>query len=225
MYDCHGQPDWSRINGPLEPPAVFQRPDMKLKSSLAHSLPILGLRGLREVRRVAPQVDGRLNDWQQMTLGKFSCCLIPPRDLAEPARVGQAPVDEKTVELLDHARDVSDRQWPWVRQWATALMMEGEKMRRPSLAGEEEEALRQEVASALDEARQLPDLEFAVEKESLAKRMKSQPAEPKKESDRRFKTAYFLLLPGSVQAYDALLKRINSAQPAAPSVAPAVPKS
>ena len=70
-------------------------------------------------------------------------------------------------------------------------------------------AARERVARALDTTRNMSDTEFELKKEELCKQLKGVNAGPQTERVRRFRRAYFLLIPGSVEVYDKVIARLD----------------
>ncbi|MCX7015517.1 MAG: hypothetical protein NTW86_23690 [Candidatus Sumerlaeota bacterium] len=208
--ECHHEPDWSQLDAPGEPPASLKTPASMRREMIAHYLGLLGTRGFLRVQKLGPQVEKTLNEYQKLTMGGFSCCLVPPHDLAEPSRIGQAPYSEEMMKLLDKIREVPAGLWPIVKATLISRLVEGQKMAKPGMDAAQEAAFRKQLSDTLDKSRTMSDLEFEVEKKELAALLKDKPAQPSDKTGGMFKQAFFLLLPGSVPAYDALLARMDA---------------
>ncbi|MCX7049056.1 MAG: hypothetical protein NTX50_26675 [Candidatus Sumerlaeota bacterium] len=189
---------------------AYQTPQMKMQTFLAHSVGSFGPKGMMMVRQSAPKASGVLTESQRAMVGDFSCCLIPPKNLTDPVRVGQAAVDENTLNMLRGARKTPDAQWPQAKQKIVSLTERGGLMRKPGLSDTDKAAAARAVAETLDRARKMTDVEFEMEKENLAKAMKVYDAKPPSSyKGHEFMTATFLLYPGNVAIYDQAIQKMD----------------
>jgi hypothetical protein len=150
-----------------------------------------------------------LTDNQKEVVGKFSCCLVPPKSLSDPVRVGQADVAEWQVEMLEKARKCPDRLWPMARKRTLDELEKGAVIADPGMTEEKKKKERKRVGDLLDKARALSDVDFEMEKEELASQIKVQAAQTP-EYLRDFNSAFFLLMPGSVEIYDKLIEHLDN---------------
>ncbi|MBI5367201.1 MAG: hypothetical protein HZA54_09200 [Planctomycetes bacterium] len=220
---CHGDAAAAATGagpGDGEYPAA-PAPAMRREMGVAHAVGLYGRGGLAELARVAPQVDALLTPAQLAVFDSFSCCLIPPSELSDPVRVGQAAAPGWALDLLRKARAFPETAWPIARARVLDLLAGIAAVKQPGVTRANEAALRARLTAALERARGLGDVDFELAKEELCGELTAQsPAQ-----DHRLKRAYFLLTPGSVALYDALLARRDAAPaPApAPAGAPAAP--
>jgi hypothetical protein len=210
--NCHAAPR-AAAEVAREPMRVTA--DIQLQADFAHYLGDYGLRGLQAIVRLSPQVETLLTDAQKALFDKFACCLTPPQDLGDPVRAGQAESLTKELDLLRVARQVPRDQWATAREEILRRLDPVTELVSPGATGERKSATRDGVAKTLDTARGLSDVEFEVEKNDLALRVKNaiQPppgAQPNK-------AAYFLLLPGSAKVYTQYLERLAGEREAAPT--------
>jgi len=179
---------------------------------LAHSEGLLGKRGLVTVALLADKVDGILTDAQKAGLAAFSCCLLPPKDMSDPSRIGQAESGEQTVESLRQAREIPDALWPAVRRMILERAEALTVAVAPGADEDRKQAVRDRVGDVYDRARAAGDVDFELDKHALAAELsalaKSEPAET--DPQRRFMAAYFLTVPGAVEAYDRLIERLDA---------------
>ena len=112
------------------------------------------------------------DDGQKSILGSFSCCLVPPEDMSDPMRAGQAESSTKALDLLRRARQCPEQFWPVMRQRVLERVDQLTAAVKPGANASHKSAARAGVAQALDRARAASDVEFAMEKDSLAKALK-----------------------------------------------------
>ena len=173
---------------------------------LAHIRAPYGTRGLLKVASVSPQVEATLTDAQKAILGSFSCCLIPPQDLSDPVRAGQAESGSKEIELLTKVRQIPENAWPF---WRGVILQTTEEVTTyvsPGATAQRKAVAREAVAKAVDRARTLSDVEFELEKTDLARAAKAALMPP--QADSPHKAAFFLLMPGASHVYSCHLDRL-----------------
>ena len=189
---------------------VYETPAAKRETALAHIEGVLGAAGMLKVRRLAARVDQLLNKGQKLALGEFSCCLIPPKDLSDPVRIGQAPASDRKLELLETVRRVPEARWEHVREAIVTRLAVTHTFRRTGASEKDLAEYARRVRAVLEKARSLSDVDFELDKEALCAELSgAAPPPPETPNQRLFKQAYFLLMPGSVKAYDALLERMD----------------
>jgi hypothetical protein len=160
-------------------------------------------------KEMGKKVAAILTDNQKEVVGSFSCCLVPPKSLSDPVRVGQADVAEWQVEMLEKSRKCPDRLWPVAKKRALNELEKGAVIADPGITEEKKKKERKRVGDLLDKARALSDVDFEMEKEELASQIKVQTAQvPEYLED--FNSAFFLLMPGSVEVYDELIKHLDN---------------
>ena len=198
---CHTAPS----EGSGEPMTVSAT--LKRQVDMAHSEGLYGKRGLAKLVLLAPQIDTILTDGQKGILGSFACCLVPPQDLSDPMRAGQAESSEKVLTLMRKVRQCPDRFWPIMRNGILTKVDQITAAVSPGATVARKTATREKIAKALDRIRQLSDVEFEMEKAELAKSVKAAIIPPQKDS--RYKAAYFLLIPGASKVYANYIRRLD----------------
>ena len=114
-----------------------------------------------------------LSPAQQRVLLEFSACLIPPRNLKDPVRVGQAGSDDQELAALKKAREVQPGRYVQRREHlAEGILSRIESHEGRFPPGEREDVL-EELACLIDEMRGLDDAAFAVQGPELAARLRS----------------------------------------------------
>jgi len=201
---CHRAPRSGASPSDAEPMAVT--PLNKRLVSLAHIDAVYGKRGLVKLVSVSPQVEAILTDGQKSILSGFSCCLVPPQDLSDPMRAGQAESSEKALDLLRRVRKCPEKLWPILRAGILGRVDQVTDAVSPGATAARRAAARRSVAQALDRARRLSDVEFEMEKAKLSKALRAAIIPPA--GDAPHKAAYFLLIPGASRVYDRYLKRL-----------------
>lgn len=214
-FRCHCVPDKSRT---LEPTisledASFVGKKMSLGADrkdqdLAHVHGLLGSQGIQTVTKLAPEVDALLTDAQKQIMQDFACCLIPPAELSDPVRAGQAEASEGALQLLRRARTVPASNWDMARTKTIARLKQMYVTRQPELTESDLRSIEAKLTDLFDRTRKMSDAEFELNKDALCVELKMKP--PSSNSPQSFKAGFFLLMPGSHEIYAALLKRSES---------------
>jgi hypothetical protein len=187
-----------------EPMAVT--PEIKKQLDIAHIVADYGWVGTGLFVKVAPEVDAIIGEGRRGAFAKYSCCLVPPSDMADPVRIGQAESSEKELELLRGVRKIPAADWPAAREALCRGMDVVTELVSPGATAEKKAAAREAIGKAMDRARELGDAEFELEKETLAKAIGRLSVAP--QDDWPQKAAFFLLVPGSSGVYQSYIERL-----------------
>lgn len=173
----------------------------------AHFLGVYGRRGAMELMRYTPEIDTLLTSPQKAMFADFSCCLVPPQELSDPVRIGQAPASGPAGDLLERIREIPAVAWPFVSSIILDKLMPHVYAARPGISEAEAAHIRQKAYGVFTEARSLPDVDFALEKEALCARLDLRPERGEDDIGESFRYAFFLLMPGTAEVYDRLLEK------------------
>ncbi|MBI2931666.1 MAG: hypothetical protein HYY16_08445 [Planctomycetes bacterium] len=184
---CHASPG--------ESSGGFDQAGAAREMAYAHSVGAIGLKATLALKRRAEEVDALLTAGQKKVLSGFSCCLIPPQDLSDPVRVGQAALPQWQIDLLRKVREVPESSWPTVRERAIERLLEGAKAKKVHLPDEERQAIRGRLEAVFEKARGFSEVDFELRKEELCGEL-SDPARPAREQT-AFERAFWLLMPGA----------------------------
>lgn len=195
----------------------------KKEQAFAHIAGGVGGRGLFTLALLSKKVDAILTEAQKAVLSEFSCCLLPPKGMSDPVRVGQADVSDLALEALEKARAAPEKDWPVLKR----ILLDGaeriESLKRPGLSVADTSELRERVGAVYEKARRMSAMDFELEKANLARELKGPPPPRAPDDKRSFMAAFFLLGPGSVETYDRLLERMDRPTEPKPEGTPSVP--
>jgi hypothetical protein len=183
-------------------------PRIRKLMNFSHAEAVYGIGGLFKLKKLSPRVEELLTNSQKAILGDFSCCLVPPQDLRDPVRVGQAEVSEKALELLGKVRSCPERYWPLMRSGILQRTAEMAAAVKPGVTAGKIAEAKKRMTDTLERARTLKDVDFELEKEKLAKDLRGAVTPPSQQAPH--KSAFFLLIPGASTALDAYLKRLDA---------------
>ena len=168
------------------------------------------------------KAEGILTSSQRAIVEGFKPCLIPPRDLRNPVRVGQAGGQAGLFgKVADLVRGAPDDIWkasgPSIVKRLAALMESESGAMTPAMKGDMEKRLHQVAANI----RSLDDIDYAVQRDDLAAQLQLiNPHEALKQGHRKTgKIAQFLLSDAAARIYPRWLKamdRITAAGTPAP---------
>lgn len=212
---CHADPAQRASGSQQLDRTAFNEREM----GFAHLSGPFGLVGTARALKASAEIERILTPSQLSLLGDFTCCLTPPRNLKDPARVGQAVVSENRLELLRNVRKVPAGVWPISRAVIVKRLGDGLSAARPGIPEAAKKANLELAGSVLDQARALSDVDFELQKEDLARQLDPRAALTQKSAATPPRpsthAAWFLLLPGSTRAYDALIERLKKGETAA----------
>ena len=121
------------------------------------------------------QIEARLREvltaGQIHIVSEFKPCLIPPDELGEPARAGQADPNSKIIKHLRRLRELPD--WAWERRKERIVERVVERIAKHfRLTDQEQEAEYARLLNLFERARSLSEIDFEVEKLPLANEIK-----------------------------------------------------
>lgn len=112
-----------------------------------------------------------LTSGQIHIVSEFKPCLIPPDELGEPARAGQADPSSKIIKHLRRLRELPD--WAWERRKERIVKRVVERIAKHfRLTDEEKDAEYARLSKLFERARALSEIDFEVEKLTLADEIK-----------------------------------------------------
>jgi hypothetical protein len=120
------------------------------------------------LRELAQQVLSILTEEQKQVLADYKPCLIPPKNLKDPVRVGQAPSNTGYIRALERIRQIP----PAIYARRKAQIVEGLAKQIEANGGayppEERDEFIRRLTDLIDRARALSDADFALQAEKLA---------------------------------------------------------
>ena len=161
-----------------------------LKTELLKGAPAKG-----EIPRTAHRNEGKLKDFHQdsqknlktkfeeyqtqlrtvlsaeqvMVVESFKPCLIPSQDLNNPVRAGQADSSERSINWLKRARSAPEHIWKTRGIDRIYHLVQMISKRKYRMSEEEIEAEVARIQAVIEKVRVMSDVDFELEKESLAK--------------------------------------------------------
>ena len=128
-----------------------------------------------DVTRRIEQLEARLREvltaGQIHIVSEFKPCLIPPDELGEPARAGQADPSSKIIKKLRRLRELPDRAWENRKEFIVERVVQ-RIAKHFRLTEEEMDAEFARLLQLFERARALSEIDFEVEKLTLANEIK-----------------------------------------------------
>jgi Spy/CpxP family protein refolding chaperone len=214
---CHGAPEATDVRGAFNTKAAMEQPlpprAAGRESFVAHETGLIGQEGLAMLVMLTPQVDAILTPEQRAAFESFACCLIPPKSMTDPVRIGQAASGEKEINILRWVRSVSEDRWPATKAGSLEMWKAGLVIKSPGLAEADKNKAVDRIAKIYEQTRALSDVDFELDKTRLADQLHeiSTPTQTKSDGLRKFSATMFLIGNGTVEAYGRLLERLDTA--------------
>ncbi|UCD74518.1 MAG: hypothetical protein JSV91_12110 [Phycisphaerales bacterium] len=135
--------------------------DVKLATGRTDPCNLLDQDAVNELEGIVSQI---LTPGQMEVIDIYKPCLIPPKNLKSPVRVGQAGDSSRMIHLLERARNVpQDRLADLAEQ-----VIEGETRHYGKLADDDRLRRKRLLVNVARRARAMNDTEFELNKEDLA---------------------------------------------------------
>ncbi len=155
---------------------------------------------IHDLAIVEKHVSATLTDGQKQIIADFIPCLIPPKDMKNPARAGQAGDSGNIERMLRKARTVPDEVY--ARRFDIIFDRLAAKYEEEfgPVTEEVRKAEKERIRSVFEEARAMSDVDFELNKQDLAKRLDRRVQQGRTENislvghgERRGKISRFLL--------------------------------
>lgn len=159
----------------LKPPQEVERH----ASELNHEALKMKEETIKQLREIEEKVKSVLTPGQIEIVQNFKPCLIPPKDLKNPERAGQAFDSSPAEKLLERARLIPDSRYETARYRIADEYIKKIELHIGEMSNSEKEAKTKILLETIEMARQMSDEEFALNKSDLALKIR-----PDKEIDR-----------------------------------------
>jgi len=116
------------------------------------------------------QVEQVLNPGQRQVLADYKPCLLPPKDLKNPVRAGQANDSTRTIKWLTRARTIPKGK----RADCVERLMEREAEHFGDLPGDQWNERADLLMRTIGKANRMSDVDFEISKEQLARKIERQ---------------------------------------------------
>ncbi len=160
------------------------------------------------IKRLVDKVIKCLTDAQKEVIRGFVPCHLPPRNLNDPIRAGQAKRPSFELGLLETARQMIDKEFKeWFAKEIAPMARHKAKILKINPNDEVKRVLR-----IFQKARKMPDVDFELSKKELAKKLDLEDPQPPDENPNcrqslRQKVRDFIL---NVRLIDLLKKRLKT---------------
>ena len=122
----------------------------------------------KRLKDLEARLQNVLTEGQKEVVEGFKPCLIPPQNLRDPVRAGQAAGD-KPVQILSRLRSIPAAEWNSHKDEIAARHVEmTEKHKFKMLSDQERAAEERRFIALAEQARALKDTDFELEKARLA---------------------------------------------------------
>ena len=113
-----------------------------------------------------------LTDEQIGVVNSFKPCLIPPKNLRDPVRAGQASDNMGAIKRLRRLRDLPDEIWEKRKDRIISRMLDRYSKRKYEMTGEEKLQEKNRLIALFEQVRSMSETEFELEKEALAENIR-----------------------------------------------------
>ena len=153
--------------------------------------------------KLAEEVEKNLQDYQLNALSSYKPCLIPPK---EGNRIGQAENYRALERILMEIREAPESVYALKKEeWAEEIVKAGKLHSSFKIVDEEKE--KERIIKIFEEARALSDVEFALEKSNLARKLKENFTVPHLSFGVKNKILNYLLAPEVIPLLEEKLRK------------------
>ncbi len=149
------------------------------------------------VLKYKPKIEAVFRDGQKAVIEDFEPCAIPPQDLKDPVRVGQASDSARVIELMRKVRAAPRRAFD--KHLDKLIDMAAEHVAEHyNLTEEEQEKQRKKYRKLFIKIYEMEDVEFELEKEELARELNWEGKARAKELDKELRKIGEKTNPGQI---------------------------
>lgn len=123
----------------------------------------------QELRRLESELEQVLIPAQKQVVEDFKPCLIPPKNLKDPVRIGQAKSNTHMSQWLSRVRN--NKQDGYMLRLTLQHLLQQLENHQGSFNAEERTAILDKWEQGVAKARAMSDAEFEISKEDLAKEL------------------------------------------------------
>ncbi|MBU4305336.1 MAG: hypothetical protein KJ893_06930 [Candidatus Omnitrophica bacterium] len=155
----------------------------------------------------AQAVQAILNESQLFALQNFKPCLVPPKGAA---RIGQDDSGERLADFLERVRGIPDARYAQRKSVIAERYVQRVSEHLPEIAEDDITRIKNTLLLTLDNVRRLSDVDFMMEKETIARELKEKTLPPRRAFSVEESISRFLLQPGIIAVLKEKLARENT---------------
>lgn len=129
----------------------------------------------QEVAQTLQSLEGRirqvLTPEQLQVVDKFTPCLIPPADMRDPVRAGQAASQEGMMKRLRQLRALPEDRWQAHRDRIAQGVVDKISQKVKPLTEAEKQQEKARLLALAERIRRLPEVDFEMEKDKLVEEL------------------------------------------------------
>jgi len=187
-------------------------PWQRYKIDKTHALGLLTDAGNIQVWYAKDLVDSILTPSQKFIAKHFTCCLIPPDELSDPMRAGQAFSTDDWIKYLREIRQYDRKTWRKYKHLYVKPLEDIILAVLPSITEYNKQKALYKMTKILEEVREMDDITFELQKENVCKRFEAcynfddiTGVTKRSKKIELYVNAMFLLFPGNTEQYRYLL--------------------
>ena len=153
------------------------------------------------------RIKNSLKAYQIYALNDYKACIIPP---LKKGRIGQSEDAEGFSKVLERVHHMSPKQYEQRKEEIAKQAIDRAKTKEPPGYILDQDGLKKQILKAMDDVRAMPDVDFALKKEEIAKSIQSQLLPQRLPVNIGVKIERFLLHPEIIPILEERLKRGQS---------------
>ncbi len=125
----------------------------------------------RRIREIEAKVCALLSESQKEVIADFKPCLVPPKNLRDPVRVGQAKSSEIQETFLEHTRRIPADRWAKLGRLIVEKALSKWEEKNGAIPEKKRAEEMEKAMAVIEKARALSDVDFQIEKTPLAEKI------------------------------------------------------
>lgn len=214
---CHSIPEYfpkgNTANLDTKTVSESERKDI----DISHVKGIFLESGFLKLWEIKEEVDNVLTNGQKYMLKIFRCCLVPPKDLKNPANIGQAAATNEWINYFKDIRKLSDKKYNDYKDLYLLPIRDMIDARLPGIKPKYKKEIMDKIEIIILDTRKLDEVDFELNKELICQKLQDElnvdfliGETGRSKEDRQFIAAMFLLFPGATGIYDEIIKNTES---------------
>jgi len=185
----------------------------RYKIDKTHAIGMLGKDVNLSIWHAKDNVDYILNNAQKSVVKSFSCCLLPPGELSDPMRSGQAFSADEWLQYFRDIRKYDKKSWRTYKHLYIKPLENIIIATLPSITEYQKTLSLQKMENILNDIRKMDDITFELQKDNLINRFEAcynfddiTGVTKRSKKIEMYVTSMYLLFPGNAALYEELLK-------------------
>jgi hypothetical protein len=185
---------------------TVQEEEKKAHAKLKHDIEKMGNSLKEKTDALAQEIGAKLEQFQLIALDNYKACIVP---IMTKGRIGQSDADTATVKILERVKTAPDAKYIRVKNKFLERLIDKVKEKAPPGFQIDEAKIRSDITEAFDKIRNMDDVDFQIDKTSIAQNLNDKIFPPQSPMSRNDKIKKFLLSENVMPILEDRLSKIQ----------------